>query len=75
MRIIGRENQTSGASQVAQRERTHLLMQEMQEMQVRSLGCKDPLEKRMASHSSILVWEISWTEELDEATLHGVVKN
>ena len=72
MRIIGRENQTSGASQVAQRERTHLLMQEMQ---VLSLGWEDPLKKRMASHSSILVWEISWTEELDGATLHGVVKN
>ena len=75
MRIIGRENQTSGASQVAQWERTHLLMQEMQEMQVLSLGWEDPLEKRMASHSSILVWEISWTEELDGATLHGVAKN
>ena len=72
MRIIGRENQTSGASQVAQWERTHLLMQEMQ---VLSLGWEDPLKNRMASHSSILVWEISWTEELDEATLHGVVKN
>ena len=30
---------------------------------VRSLGCKDPLEKRMATHSSILAWRISWTEE------------
>ena len=34
MRIIGRENQTSGASQVAQWERTHLPMQEIKEMQV-----------------------------------------
>ena len=35
----------------------------MQEMQVRSLGRDDPLEKEMATHSSILVWEIPWTEE------------
>ena len=38
----------------------------MQEMQVRSLGWEDPLEKRMATHSSILVWRIPWTEEPDE---------
>ena len=35
----------------------------MQETQVRSLGWKDPLEKGMASHSSILAWTIPWTEE------------
>ena len=35
----------------------------MQEMQVRSLGWKDPLEKEMAAHSNILAWEIPWTEE------------
>ena len=35
----------------------------MQEMQVRSLGQEDPLEKEMATHSSILAWEIPWTEE------------
>ena len=35
----------------------------MQEMTVRSLGWEDPLEKEMATHSSILVWEIPWTEE------------
>ena len=33
------------------------------EMQVQSLRWEDPLEKEMASHSSILVWEIPWTEE------------
>ena len=32
-------------------------------MQVRSLGWEDTLEKRMAIHSSILAWEIPWTEE------------
>ena len=35
----------------------------MQEMQVRSLGREDPLEEVMATHSSILAWEIPWTEE------------
>ena len=35
----------------------------MQETQVRSLGQEDPLEKGMAKHSSILAWEIPWTEE------------
>ena len=38
-------------------------MQEIQEMQVRSLGGEDPLEKEMATHSSILAWEIPRTEE------------
>ena len=36
---------------------------ETQEMQVRSLGQKDPLEKEMATHPSILAWRIPWTEE------------
>jgi len=35
----------------------------MQETLVRSLGGEDPLEKEMATHSSILSWEIPWTEE------------
>ena len=35
----------------------------MQETQVRFLGQEDPLEKGMATHSSILVWRIPWTEE------------
>ena len=35
----------------------------MQETQFRSLGWEDPLEKEMAPHSSILAWEIPWTEE------------
>ena len=32
-------------------------------MRVRSLGLEDPLEEEMATHSSILAWEIPWTEE------------
>ena len=35
----------------------------MQETQVQSLGRKDPLEKGMTTHSSILAWRIPWTEE------------
>ena len=35
----------------------------MQEAWVQSLGQEDPLEKDMATHSSILAWEIQWTEE------------
>ena len=35
----------------------------MQETQVQSLGQEDPLEEEMATHCSILAWEISWTEE------------
>ena len=35
----------------------------MQEMQVQSLGWKDPLEEEMATHSSILAWEVAWTQE------------
>ena len=35
----------------------------MQEMRVQSLGGEDPLEKEMATHSSILAWRTQWTEE------------
>ena len=35
----------------------------MRETQVRSLGQEDCLEKEMATHTSILAWEIPWTEE------------
>ena len=43
--------------------KNRLPMPEAQEMQVRSLGQEDPLEKEMATHCSILAWEIPWTEE------------
>ena len=36
----------------------------IQKTQVQSLGQEDPLEKGMATHSSILAWKIPWTEEL-----------
>ena len=41
----------------------YLPMQETKEMQVRSLGREDPLEKELAAHSSILAWRMPWTEE------------
>ena len=36
----------------------------MQETQVQSLGRDDPLEKEMATHSSILAWDIPWAKEI-----------
>ena len=50
----------SGASLVAQ---TGKNLHAAQETRVRSLGREDPLEKEMATHSSILAWRIPWTEE------------
>ena len=44
----------------------------MQETLVQSLGQKDPLEKGMATHSSILAWRIPWQMW---ATVHGVAKS
>ena len=49
------------ASLVAQRLKPLLAMWETW---VQSLGQEDPLEKKMATHSSILAWRILWTEEL-----------
>ena len=50
----------SGASLVAQSIKSLLALQETQ---VRSLGWEDPLEKQMATLSSILAWETPWIEE------------
>ena len=54
----------------------------MQETWVRCLGQEDPLEKGMATHSRILAWEISWTEEAGglqsmgpQRVVHGLVTN
>ena len=47
----------------------------MQEMQVQSLGREDSLEEEMAPHSSILAWEIPWTEESDELQFMGSQKS
>ena len=44
----------------------------MQETQVQFLGWEDPLEKRMAIHSSVLAWGIPWTEEPGELQSMGL---
>ena len=44
----------------------------MQETQILSLGLEYPLEKEMATHSSVLAWKVPWTEE--PGGLHGVAK-
>ena len=45
-------------------------------MRVRSLGREDPLEKGIATHSSILAWKIPCTEEPGrQATVHGFAKS
>ena len=54
----GHENQ--GTSLVAQMVKN---LPAMQETWVQALGGEDPLEKEMAIHSSLLAWEIPWTEE------------
>ena len=46
----------------------------MEETRVQSLDREDPLEKEMATHSSIPAWEILWTEEPGKATVCGVPK-
>ena len=62
----------SKASLVAQRLKR---LPAMQETWVRSLGWEDPLEKEMATHSSILAWRIPWTEEPGGLTVHGVANS
>ena len=50
-------------------------LQAKQETQVRSLGWEDSLEEDMATRSSILAWEIPWTEGAWQAIVHGVTKS
>ena len=47
----------------------------MQETWVQSLGWEDLLEKEMGSYSSILAWEIPWTDELGELQSMGLQKS
>ena len=63
------------ASQVAQWYRICLPMQDTQETWVQSLGWEDPLEEVMATHSSILVWEIPWTEDSGGLQVHRVAES
>ena len=50
-------------------------VQETQEMQVQSLGREDPLEKGMATHSSIPAWRIAMDRRAWRATVHGIKKS
>ena len=50
---------------VVKEQKIPLPKQETQERRVQSLVQDDPLEKEMATHSSILAWKIPWTEEHD----------
>ena len=51
------------------------IMAKTQETQVQSLSWEEPLEKGMATHSSILAWEITWTEEAGRLIIHAVTKS
>ena len=44
-------------------------------MQVRSLGQEDPLEEKMATHSSIFAWKIPWTEDPGRLAVLGIMKS
>ena len=55
----------------AERARRGRAGDEIQETPVQSLCWKDPLEEEMATHSSILAWEITWTEEPGELQSMG----
>ena len=50
-------------------------MQETQEIRVSSLGCEDPLEEGIATHSNILAWRIPMDKEAWRATVHWVAKS
>ena len=47
----------------------------MQELQIQSMGWEDPLEKELEMHSSILAWEIPWTEEPGRLQSMGLQKS
>ena len=68
--VITRLVSIDSASQVVQKERICLPMQETQEMRARFLGRDGLLEEEMATHSSILAWEIPWTD--DPGGLHSM---
>ena len=73
--IVCRHFRDLWASPMAHRVKNLPAMLVTQDTQVRSLGWEDPVEKEMATHSSILAWRIPWTEEPGRATVHGVAKS
>ena len=50
-------------------------MWETEETRIQSLGREDPLEEGLATHSSVLAWEVPRTEELWQPTVHGVTQS
>ena len=62
-----------GGSVVKKKKNNNNNLPSKQETQVQSLGREDSW-KEMATHSSMLAWEILWTEKLGRATVHGVEK-
>ena len=72
---IVKHSMRNWASQVAQFVKNLLLMQETQKTLVLSLGREDPLEKKMATHSSILAWKNHLVEGAWKTTVHEVTKN
>ena len=66
--------QFRGASQVALVVKILPAVQKMQETWVQSLGGEDPLEEQVATHASILAWQIPWTGGGWRATVHEVAK-
>ena len=72
---LGGPNLFRGASLVAQLQRTSLPKQETWEMGVPPLIREDPLEKGMATHSSILPWRIPIDRGAWQVTVHGVAKS
>ena len=55
----------NGASQVASAVKNLSAQANAADMRIQRLGWEDPLEKGMATHSSILAWKMLWTEEPD----------
>ena len=47
----------------------------MQEIRVQTLGQEDPVEKEMATHSSVLAWRIPWTKEFMDNTVVSTQRN
>ena len=64
MKLFAYDYNTSGGASLVTQMVKNLLA--MWETQVQSLGWEDPLEKGMTTHSSILAWRITWTEEPGE---------
>ena len=63
------------SSSMAQQVKNPPAMQETQETRVQSLGWEDPLEKEMATPSSILAWKNPMNKGAWQATVHGIAKN